>query len=261
MTLAIVAISFAAQRVSAPSESTLAITGILLVMASAAQVWPLHLSTKVKITVDDMPTFAAALLLPGFEAMLLAGASTLIGLRFRNTRMRWYNRGFNAASSTLGVGAASATYASLNGPMPPTMAATAAILAAGMVKYLVQAILVDVVVALQLKRRPLEGWWQVHQRDLPYESALYLLGALADPLRRADGRDAPGAARDRARPAADAGHDPRARRPHRPARPLHARPLAARRGAGRTPGAADEAREHADPAHPRCRARPRHRQD
>ncbi len=179
MALAIVAISFAAQRVSAPSESTLAITGILLVMASAAQVWPLHLSTKVKITVDDMPTFAAALLLPGFEAMLLAGASTLIGLRFRNTRMRWYNRGFNAASSTLGVGAASATYASLNGPMPPTMAATAAILAAGMVKYLVQAILVDVVVALQLKRRPLEGWWQVHQRDLPYESALYLLGALA----------------------------------------------------------------------------------
>src|SRR5229473_646557 len=179
MALAIVAISFAAQRVSAPSESTLAITGILLVMASAAQVWPLHLSTKVKITVDDMPTFAAALLLPGFEAVLLAGASTLIGLRFRNTRMRWYNRGFNAASSTLGVGAASATYASLNGPMPPTMAATAAILAAGMVKYLVQAILVDVVVALQLKRRPLEGWWQVHQRDLPYESALYLLGALA----------------------------------------------------------------------------------
>jgi HD-GYP domain-containing protein (c-di-GMP phosphodiesterase class II) len=93
--------------------------------------------------------------------------------------MRWYNRGFNAASSTLGVGAASATYASLNGPMPPVMAATAAILAAGMVKYLVQAVLIDVVVALQLKRRPFEGWWQVHQRDLPYESALYLLGALA----------------------------------------------------------------------------------
>jgi HD-GYP domain-containing protein (c-di-GMP phosphodiesterase class II) len=180
MALGVAALALASDGLAAPTRSDLAITAMLLVMASAAQVWPIHLSTKVKITVDDMPTFAAALLLPGFDAMLLAGASTLIGLRFRNTRMRWYNRGFNAASSLLGVGAASATYALLHGPTtPPAMSATGAILVAGIAKYLVQALLIDAVVALQLKRKPLEGWWQVHRRDLPYETALYLLGALA----------------------------------------------------------------------------------
>jgi HD-GYP domain-containing protein (c-di-GMP phosphodiesterase class II) len=177
--LAAVALGVAAPGAAAPSEAQATIVAILLVMASAAQVWPLHLSTKVKITVDDMPTFAAALLLPPFAAMLLAGGSTLIGLRFRNTRMRWYNRGFNAASATLGTAAACGAYAALHGPTPPATSAAVAIVGAGVAKYLVQAVLVDLVVALQLKRRPLERWWDVHRRDVPYETGLYLLGALA----------------------------------------------------------------------------------
>jgi HD-GYP domain-containing protein (c-di-GMP phosphodiesterase class II) len=179
MALAVLALGIAAPGATPLTEGQATIVAILLAMASAAQVWPLHLSTKVKITVDDMPTFAGALLLPPFAAMLLAGGSTLVGLRFRNTRMRWYNRGFNAASATLGTAAAAATYAALHGPMPPAMSSTLAILGAGFAKYLVQAMLVDLVVALQLKRRPLERWWEVHRRDVPYETALYLLGALA----------------------------------------------------------------------------------
>src|SRR2546430_1376505 len=99
-----------------PSQTALLTGAMLLVMASVAQVWPLHLSTKVKITVDDLPTFAAALMLSPFDALVIAAASTLIGLRFRNTRMRWYNRGFNAASTALGTGAASLVYAVLHGP-------------------------------------------------------------------------------------------------------------------------------------------------
>src|SRR5438309_6699131 len=118
-----------------PTHATLLAGGMLLIMASVAQVWPLHLSTKVKITVDDLPIFAAALLLPPFDAMLVAGASTLIGLRFRNTRMRWYNRGFNAAATALGTGAAALTYAVLHGSMPPTMASAIGIIAAGIAKY------------------------------------------------------------------------------------------------------------------------------
>src|SRR5207248_2517659 len=162
-----------------PNQTVLATAAMLLVMASVAQVWPLHLSTKVKITVDDLPTFAAALLLAPFDAMLISAASTLIGLRFRHTRMRWYNRGFNAASTALGTGAASLVYSVLHGPVPPLMSGAIAILCAGAAKYLVQAVLVDLVVALQLKRRPLERWWEVHRRDVPYETSLYLLGALA----------------------------------------------------------------------------------
>src|SRR5438309_8622480 len=130
-----------------PTHATLLAGGMLLIMASVAQVWPLHLSTKVKITVDDLPTFAAALLLPPFDAMLISAASTLIGLRFRHTRMRWYNRGFNAASTALGTGAASLVYSVLHGPLPPVMSGAIAILCAGAAKYLVQAVLVDFVVA------------------------------------------------------------------------------------------------------------------
>jgi HD-GYP domain-containing protein (c-di-GMP phosphodiesterase class II) len=176
---AVAALAIALPRMTAPTQNELTVAAVLLLMASVASVWPLHLSTKVKITVDDMPTFAAALLMPPFVAMVLAGAATIIGLRFRNTRMRWYNRGFNAASSVLATGAASVTYLALDGPMPPVMSAAVAIVVAGVAKYLVQSLLVDFVVALQLKRRPLESWLELHRRDLPYQSALYLLGALA----------------------------------------------------------------------------------
>lgn len=161
------------------TQQELATIAILLVMASVSQVWPLHLSTKVKITVDDLPIFAGALLLSPFDAMLLAAASTLLGLRFRNARMRWYNRLFNAAQSTLGVAAAAAVYGALDGPRPPVMSASAAILTAALAKYLLQSVLVDLVVALQLRRRPFERWWELHRRDLPFEAGLYVLGTLA----------------------------------------------------------------------------------
>ena len=162
-----------------PSASAAEVAAILLVMAAAAQVWPLHLSTKVKITVDDMPAFAAALVLSPLEAMIVAGASTLVGLRFRNARMPWYNRVFNAACASLSTGAASLVYLVLHGPTPPEMSGAIAIVAAAAAKYAVQTLLVDVVVALQLKRKPFDRWWELHRRDLPYQSTLFMLGALA----------------------------------------------------------------------------------
>jgi putative nucleotidyltransferase with HDIG domain len=53
-----------------------------------------------------------------------------------------------------------------------------AILLAAVTKYVVHTALVDVVVALQMRRNPLGGWWRLHRRLLPYEAALLLLGAL-----------------------------------------------------------------------------------
>src|SRR5207247_1527256 len=50
---------------------------------------------------------------------------------------------------------------------------------AAVVKYVVSSTLVDVVVALQMRRNPLTGWWTLHRRLLPYEGALLVLGALA----------------------------------------------------------------------------------
>ena len=65
----------------------LLVVGILLGLATLAQVWPVHLSLKIKLTVDDTPLFAAALLLGPFLAVLVAGVSALLGLHLRNARM------------------------------------------------------------------------------------------------------------------------------------------------------------------------------
>jgi putative nucleotidyltransferase with HDIG domain len=152
---------------------------LLMTMAAVAQLRPVHLSVKMKITVDDTATFAAALLLGPFYAMVVAGATTLIALHFRGVRQRWYNRGFNAATSLLSTGAAGAAFLLVAGPDAQVSDAPWAIGMAAITKYLVGTALVDGVVALQLRRNPLTGWWTLHQRLLPYEGALLLLGALA----------------------------------------------------------------------------------
>ena len=51
---------------------------MLMTMAAVAQLWPVHLSVKMKLTVDDTATFAAALLLGPFYAMVIAGGTTLV---------------------------------------------------------------------------------------------------------------------------------------------------------------------------------------
>jgi len=148
-------------------------------MAAIAQLWPVHLSVKMKITVDDTASFAAALLLGPFYAMILAGGTTLIALHFRGVRQRWYNRGFNSATSALSTGAAATVFLLVAGPGAEVVREPWAIGMAAIAKYLVNSTLIDLVVALQMRRNPLAGWWTLHRRLLPYEAALLVLGALA----------------------------------------------------------------------------------
>src|SRR6266849_6377779 len=150
-----------------------------MAMAAIAQLWPVHLSVKMKITVDDTANFAAALLLGPFYAMLVAGATTLIALHFRGVRQRWYNRGFNAATATVSTGAAAAAFLLVAGAGADVVREPWAIAIAAIAKYVVHSALVDIVVALQVRRNPFTGWWSLHRRLLPYESALLVLGALA----------------------------------------------------------------------------------
>ena len=152
---------------------------VLMAMAAIAQLWPVHLSVKMKITVDDTATFAAALLLGPFYAMIIAGATTLIALHFRGVRQRWYNRGFNAATAVLSTGAAATAFVLIAGANAQVVREPWAIGIAAIAKYLVNSTLVDLVVALQMRRNPLAGWWTLHRRLVPYEAALLVLGALA----------------------------------------------------------------------------------
>jgi putative nucleotidyltransferase with HDIG domain len=155
------------------------VIAILLGLATVAQVWPVHLSLKVKLTVDDTPLFAAALLLGPFVAMLVAVVSALLGLHLRNARMPWYNRAFTAAVSALATGAAAVAFLALADGARPMLSQPAPILAAGAARYLTQTVLVDLAVALQMKRRPFASFWTLHRRDLAQMTGLYLLGAIA----------------------------------------------------------------------------------
>ncbi len=157
----------------------LLVIAILLALATVAQIWPVHLSLKVKLTVDDTPLFASALLLGPFISMLIAAVSALVGLHLRNARMPWYNRAFTAAVSALATGAAAVAYLTLADGARPMLAQPVPILAAGAARYLMQTALVDIAVALQMKRRPFASWWTLHRRDLAQMSGLYLLGAIA----------------------------------------------------------------------------------
>ena len=161
-----------------PTEDLL-VVAILLGLATVAQIWPVHLSLKIKLTVDDTPLFAAALLLGPFVSMLVAVVSTLTGLHLRNARTPWYNRAFTAAVSALATGAAAVAYLGLSDGSRPMLAQPAPILAAGAARYVVQTLLVDLAVALQMKRRPFASWWTLHRRDLAQMTGLYLLGAIA----------------------------------------------------------------------------------
>ena len=159
------------------SEDLLVIA-ILLALSTVAQVWPVHLSLKIKLTVDDTPLFAAALLLGPFVSMLVAVLSTLLGL-LRNARTPWYNRAFTAAVGALATGAAAGVYLALADGARPMLSQPVPILAAGAARYLTQTVLVDIAVALQMKRRPFASWWTLHRRDLAQMTGLYLLGAIA----------------------------------------------------------------------------------
>lgn len=152
---------------------------ILLALATLAQVWPVHLSLKIKLTVDDTPLFAAALLLGPFLSILVAGVSALLGLHLRSARMPWYNRAFTAAVSALATGAAAVTYLALADGARPLLSQPLPIIAAGAARYLAQTALVDIAVALQMKRRPFASFWTLHRRDLAQMTGLYLLGAIA----------------------------------------------------------------------------------
>jgi putative nucleotidyltransferase with HDIG domain len=159
-----------------PLGSDLAVVAVLLVLATAAQLRPVHLTQKTKVTVEDAATFAAALLLDPALAMLVAGGSTaLAGLR---GRMSWYNRAFNVSAVVLDTGAAAIAFTLLAGGAGPSVSALPAIAAAALVKFAVNSTVVDVAVALQLRRKPLAKWWARHRRDAAQLLSLYVVGAI-----------------------------------------------------------------------------------
>ncbi len=158
----------------APDATAFLLLGVLAV---AAQVRPLHLSSKVKIDVDDTAMFAAALLFEPAWAMPLAGGAMLVSRAWTRSEP-WYGHVFNVSASVLAVGASSALYRAVaSGPAATSLDPTAAVFA-GVALYAARTALVDIVVALHLRRR-LWHSWRLHRRAMIQTLALYTLGALA----------------------------------------------------------------------------------
>ena len=150
---------------------------VLFVLAWGAQRYPIHLGPKLKVTVEDGATFAAALVLSPLVAMIVAGGSSLLATRF-DGRTPLYDRLFNASAALLAIGGASATY-QLLGADPLVANNALAVLAAAVVGYLVRTELVDGAIALQLRRPLFAAWWLDHRRDMAQLATLFALGTLA----------------------------------------------------------------------------------
>src|SRR2546428_2055775 len=177
-------LAFALAYVPGSSVDALPLAAALLVIATIAQLRPIHLTQKMKMTVDDTATFAAALLLsPGLALLVAAGATLLAYARRRQSP--WFESVFNASTSGLAAFTAAAVFAALGGDRGSVASYAPAAVAAAVVMYLIHTGLVDIAVALPLRRDPLTTWWPVHRRDLPQSVALYALGGLmaivADP--------------------------------------------------------------------------------
>jgi len=172
-----IGVAFAFGTVAGSAIDKLPLTAVLLVLATIAQLRPIHLTQKMKMTVDDTATFAAALLLPPGLALLVAAGSTLLAYA-RRRQSPWFESVFNASTSGLATFAAAAAFGVLGGERGSVASYAPAAVAAAATKYLVHTTLIDIAVALQLRRNPLTTWWPVHRRDLPQSLALFALGGL-----------------------------------------------------------------------------------
>jgi putative nucleotidyltransferase with HDIG domain len=169
-----IALVVGAVGATSPARESLAVTVILFALASVSKRWPMHLSAKMKLTAGDTASFAAALVLGPFLAMLIAGGSTMVA-QLLGRRASWHNWAFNGAVHALGAGAAAVTYTTLAERGGDLSSSPLAIVAAAIVKYAADTTLVDIAVGLQLRRNPIATWWPIHRRDLLPHAALYLL--------------------------------------------------------------------------------------
>jgi putative nucleotidyltransferase with HDIG domain len=170
-------LAFAIGNIPGSPIEQVPLAAALLILATVAQLRPIHLTQKMKMTVDDTATFAAALLLsPGLALLVAAGATLLAYARRRQSP--WFESVFNASTAGLATFAAAAIFGVVGGDRASVASYTLAAAAAAVVKYLMHTGLIDVAVALQLRRDPFTTWWPVHRRDLPQSIALYALGGL-----------------------------------------------------------------------------------
>lgn len=160
---------------------------IFLLAATMADIRPVHLTYRARVSIGDAVCFAGWLLFGvGFGGLVAAASNILSNLLLKHP---WYRTGFNAGKSVISVTAAGLVYFGLAGPTSNTSLAepqsVATFLLAALVHVALDTWLVALVIAFTRRRSPWHVWFVNVMPVLPQSVSIPLLGALAAELYRA----------------------------------------------------------------------------
>jgi putative nucleotidyltransferase with HDIG domain len=170
------------------------LAGAVVLLGLLAMGFPLHVSLNEKVSVATAVFFAAALLMPAWQAAALValiqalntGASMILKVRATRTKPPLGAVGlsllFNAAQGYLSVLAAglvlSAAGVSARGAIKP-LSTIPVIAAAAVTMYVLNLLLVSTASALATRRHPVSTAFANHKVISVHIASLYMVGALA----------------------------------------------------------------------------------
>lgn len=159
----------------------LALPLIFTGLVTLAKRFPLHFALKTKLTLDTTVLFAAILLFDPASAMVLAGSGTLLAHIIG--RRGWLQASFNSAQAVLKVGAGALLLAGGGWDVVQLAfdhpAQWLLPVAAAGTMYVVDTLVVQVMVALQMRLSPLLLWRRATGLAGAEELAQFALGLLA----------------------------------------------------------------------------------
>ena len=140
-----------------PDRATLAQAAVGVALLTAAWLYPLSHSFKIRIHLDTSVLIAAIVLLPPGLAMIVAGAGTLLAHLIR--RQDWVESTFNVAQMMAQAAVGGLILVAFDGRFPHRPEAVGYVLLASVAMFVVNNLLVATMIALQT-RKPLFPLWR-----------------------------------------------------------------------------------------------------
>jgi diguanylate cyclase (GGDEF)-like protein/PAS domain S-box-containing protein len=157
LVLSVVGLMAGLLRLAAPPDrATLAQAAVGVALLTAAWLYPLSHSFKIRIHLGTSVLIAAIVLLPPGLAMIVAGAGTLLAHLIR--RQDWVESTFNVAQTMAQAAVGGLILVAFDGRIPHRPEAVAYVLLAGMAMFVVNNLLVATMIALQTRRPLLSSW-------------------------------------------------------------------------------------------------------